>query len=87
MNVPSFKFDVRLLGGDVTSMPFLEEWLQNVLCSFLENYTLPNNVRRSPRTESMSSAKTCCQHITAKRKLSSFSLSSHSFKGIPRQRQ
>ncbi|EIE23045.1 hypothetical protein COCSUDRAFT_63427 [Coccomyxa subellipsoidea C-169] len=43
-DMPSFRFDLRLLGGDVTSLPFLEDWLQNVLCSFLEHYTLPNKV-------------------------------------------
>ncbi len=42
--MPSFRFDLRLFGGDVTSLPFLEDWLQNVLCSFLEHYTLPNKV-------------------------------------------
>ncbi|BDA49969.1 probable Synaptotagmin-5 at N-terminal half [Coccomyxa sp. Obi] len=41
-DMPSFRFDLRLFGGDVTSLPFLEEWLQNVFCGALEHITLPN---------------------------------------------
>lgn len=42
--MPRFRFDLRLFGGDATSLPFLEDWLQNVFCSALEHVTLPNKV-------------------------------------------
>ncbi len=42
--MPRFRFDLRLFGGDATSLPFLEDWLQNVFCSALEHITLPNKV-------------------------------------------
>ena len=43
-DMPRFRFDLRLFGGDATSLPFLEDWLQNVFCSALEHITLPNKV-------------------------------------------
>ena len=42
---PSVEFDLRLLGGNMTSLPFLEDWLQGTLRSLLEPYTLPDKVR------------------------------------------
>ena len=41
---PSVEFDLRLLGGNMTSLPFLEDWLQGTLRSLLEPYTLPDKV-------------------------------------------
>lgn len=43
--IPNFRFSLRLLGGNVTSLPFLEEWLTGVVRSLLEPYTLPEKVR------------------------------------------
>jgi Ca2+-dependent lipid-binding protein len=42
--MPSVRFDLQVLGGDISSLPFLEEWLQNVICNSLESYILPNKV-------------------------------------------
>ncbi len=44
VDMPSVRFDLRLMGGDVTSLPFLEEWLRNIICTSLEPYILPNKV-------------------------------------------
>ena len=41
---PSVQSDLRLLGGNMTSLPFLEDWLQGTLRSLLEPYTLPDKV-------------------------------------------
>lgn len=45
---PSVQFDLRLLGGNMTSLPFLEDWLQGTMRTLLEPYTLPDKAQRSP---------------------------------------
>lgn len=46
--MPSVQFDLRLLGGNMTSLPFLEDWLQGIIRSLLEPYILPDKVQRPP---------------------------------------
>lgn len=41
-NIPSLRFDLRLLGGNIANLAFVENWLRDVFCSFLEPYTLPD---------------------------------------------
>ena len=44
--LPKYHFDLRLLGGNMTSLPFIEDWLDGVIGSLLEPYTLPEKVRK-----------------------------------------
>lgn len=41
---------MRLLGGNVASLPFIEDWLDGVIASLLEPYTLPEKARTPVRS-------------------------------------
>ena len=43
--VPTLRFDLRLLGGNILNLAFVENWLREVFCSLLEPYTLPDKAR------------------------------------------
>ncbi|CAL5221943.1 g4219 [Coccomyxa viridis] len=45
--VPTLRFDLRLLGGNILNLAFVENWLREVFCSLLEPYTLPDKARRT----------------------------------------
>jgi hypothetical protein len=47
-SIPSLRFDLRLLGGNVLNLAFVDRWLRDVFCSLLEPYTLPDKVSYPP---------------------------------------
>jgi hypothetical protein len=42
------RFDLRLLGGNVLNLKFVDYWLRDVFCSLLEPFTLPDKVSDPP---------------------------------------
>lgn len=40
--IPTLRFDLRLLGGNILNLAFVENWLRDVFCSLMEPYTLPD---------------------------------------------
>lgn len=47
-SIPSLRFDLRLLGGNVLNLAFVDRWLRDVFCSLLEPYTLPDKASYPP---------------------------------------
>ena len=43
--VPHLRFDLRVLGGNILNIAFVENWLRGVFCSIMEPYTLPDKAR------------------------------------------
>ena len=48
VQVPQLRFDLRVLGGNILNIAFVENWLRDVFCSLVEPYTLPDKACRSP---------------------------------------
>ena len=46
VQVPQLRFDLRVLGGNILNIAFVENWLRDVFCSLVEPYTLPDKARR-----------------------------------------
>ena len=46
VEVPHLRFDLRVLGGNILNIAFVENWLRDVFCSIMEPYTLPDKARR-----------------------------------------
>lgn len=42
VQVPHLRFDLRVLGGNILNIGFVESWLRDVFCSLVEPYTLPD---------------------------------------------
>ena len=42
VQVPQLRFDLRVLGGNILNIAFVENWLRDVFCSLVEPYTLPD---------------------------------------------
>jgi hypothetical protein len=47
-SIPRLRFDLRLLGGNVLNLAFVDHWLRDVFCSLLEPYTLPDKAGHPP---------------------------------------
>ena len=47
-SIPSLRFDLRLLGGNVLNLAFVDRWLRDVFCSLLEPYTVPDKASKPP---------------------------------------
>ena len=45
VEVPHLRFDLRVLGGNILNIAFVEHWLRDVFCSIMEPYTLPDKAR------------------------------------------
>ena len=46
VEVPHLRFDLRVLGGNILNIAFVENWLRDVFCSIMEPYTLPDKACR-----------------------------------------
>ena len=46
VEVPHLRFDLRVLGGNILNIAFVESWLRDVFCSIMEPYTLPDKACR-----------------------------------------
>ena len=62
--LPRYHFDLRLLGGNVTSLPFIEDWLDGVIASLLEPFTLPEKVQPSREVPYCWEVPDCCSHTS-----------------------
>ena len=40
--IPTLRFDLRLLGGNILNLAFVENWLRDVFCSLMVPYTVPD---------------------------------------------